>query len=236
MPLVALFLVLFGLFACDEIDPVVSEEPQISLFLLNRDSLDQIQPILDALEIDLKNQDSVISDLETAESGWFVQLEQYNDSVDVQGRTDLEAKRQEAQYVWDSLSMLLQVEEYEDSVVNAAYKTWSATKRTIEDGTVNISKVENATTLEFIEFDSSDSLDLWSLPLDMANAFSAYDITIANEVYRLEVMYDLETLVDENSRVVRQASNVNIVSSTFDFDSISCSDCLDYKTQIYVEF
>lgn len=233
----AVLFCLAGLLACDEIDSVVSDDPKIYLFLLNRDSLDQVEPILEELSLELVGLDTTLSNLEIEESYWFIQLEQYTDSVEVQGLTDLEDERAEADSIWEVLSANLVTLEYEDSVLNAENDIWTSAQSTIESGYVNISQIRNLQLSDAsIDYESSDSLALWSLPLDMNSNQSGFEITIDNETFELNVSYDLETLVDENSRVVRQASNLDILSSTFDFDSLNCEDCLDYNTTIYVEF
>lgn len=221
-----------AIWACEEdIDPTIND-PSVSIFFLNKDSLDVVNLITDSLTIELEAYDSIILALEDSADLLVDSLVTLTDSIANGG--DL---KQDSTTVAENILKLnasLNIIEVEDSVVNASYKGWLSTATTINSGSVKIATIENNKNGQSISYE--DSSTTWKLPLDMQADDIDVDITIADSVYNLVVSYSRTTAADEKNKVVIGTSDFNIISTDFKNPYLSCNGCEASKTTIYVEF
>ncbi|WP_422362327.1 hypothetical protein [Reichenbachiella sp.] len=231
--LLILYLGVFAaVLACEEdVEPTVSD-PSVSIFFLNKDSLDAVNLITDSLSIELEEYDSIIIALQDSADLLVDSLITLTDSLANGG--DL---KDDSTTVAKNIILLnesLDVIEKEDSVVNASYSGWVSTTSIITSGSVKISSIENKKNGLSITYE--DSSTAWKLPLDMQADDVDVAITIADSVYNLEISYSRTTVADEKNKVVISASDFQILNTDFKNPYLSCNGCEASKTTIYVEF
>lgn len=224
--------VFVAVLACEEdIEPTVSD-PSVSIFFLNKDSLDAVNLITDSLNVELGKYDSIIMALEDSADLLVDSLITLTDSIANGG--DLE---QDSTTVAENIILLnenLEVIEQEDSVVNASYSGWVSTASTINSGSVKVSSIENNKNGLNISYE--DSSTVWKLPLDMQADDIDVNIIIADSVYNLVMSYSRTTAADEKNKVVINSSDFKILSTDFRNPYLSCNGCEASKTTVYVEF
>ncbi|UXX78025.1 hypothetical protein N7E81_11715 [Reichenbachiella carrageenanivorans] len=218
--------------ACEEeVEPLISD-PSVSIFFLNKDSLDQVNVIIDSLSEEQVKYDTVITNLETSADQLVDRLIVITDSIANGG--DLDQEREQIIHDLDTLNLYLTGIEREDSVVNATKSGWNSTAATISSGFLKVTSIENTKKRRSIVYEESSSN--WKLPLDMRANDVDLDIKIADRTYRLAVGYSRSTVTDEKNKVIIRTSDFEIISTTFNSASVTCGDCIDSQTTIYVEF
>lgn len=228
-----LYMGIFAAFlACeDDIEPTVAD-PSVSIFFLNQDSLNLVTEITDSLAIEIESYDSLISALEDSADLLVDSLIVLTDSLANGG--DLE---QDSIFIAEKIIELnigLEVIEEEDSAVNAQSKEWKSVATVINSGSVWVESITNAKNgLAVIYEDSSTT---WKVPLDMQADDIDLDIVIDEQTYNLKLSYERTTTTDEKNKVVVKTSDFAIISTDFDNPSLSCNDCDNSNTTIYVEF
>lgn len=231
--LVILYLGIFaGFMACeDDIEPTVSD-PSVSIFFLNQDSLNKVSIIIDSLDDELADYDSIISSLEDSADLLVDSLIVLTDSIANGG--DLKMDSAIVVHDLDTLNTYLTGVEKKDSTVNATRKGWAATSTTINSGSVKIFSIENLKNGQAVFYE--DSSTTWKMPLDMQADDIDVDITIDDIIYNLKLSYSRTTTADEKNKVVIKTSDFSIISTDFNNPSLSCQDCDNSNTTIYVEF
>jgi len=232
-PLVLYACVFAAIWACEEEDEPTVSDPSVSIFFLNQDSLDQITPITDALDLELAAYDEQISELNDQADATSDSLIKYTVLVN-EGNEELEADRSFYENQLTAINSELVLVEKDDSTANATRQEWKATVATINSGAVKISSIENFKNGQVIIYE--DSSDSWKLPLDMQADDIDLNITIAEEEYNLAMTYKRTITSDEKNKVIIRTSDFKIISTDFNNPSLSCEDCEDIKTTIYVEF
>lgn len=225
-------LAVFFFVACEEEDEPLVNDPSVSIFFLNKDSLDQVNVIIDSLSKEQVKYDTVIANLEASADLLVDSLIVIADSTANGGSLDTE--REQVIHDLDTLNQYLTGKEQEDSVVNAAKSGWNATAATISSGSLKVSEIENNKKVLSVVYEDSSSS--WKLPLDMRADDVDLNIKIADKVYQLAVGYSRATTTDEKNKVIIRTSDFEIISTTFDSASVTCGDCIDSQTTIYVEF
>lgn len=229
--LIVAILFLTALWACEEDEPTV-RDPSVGMFFLNKDSLDQVNIIVDSLDAELTSFDAVITNLKSSANVLADSLITLTDSIAKGGNLELE--RNTVINDLDTLSLYIVGIEKEDSTVNVRRTEWAATATIINSGSVLISTIENIKNGQSVSYE--DSSTTWRLPLDMNADNIEVNITIAQKVYKMSLSYTRSTTANEKNKVIIETSNFSIVATDFNNSSLSCTACADSETSIYVEF
>ncbi|SMD37851.1 hypothetical protein SAMN04488029_3489 [Reichenbachiella faecimaris] len=221
-----------AIWACEEeVEPTVSD-PSVSIFFLNKTKLDEVNLELEALDEELVGYDTTIENLEDDADILVDRLIDVLDSIaegwDKSGDSTVIANNLE------ELNENLEILEYEDSVAKATRSIWADTASTISSGSLKISSIQNLKNGQAIAYE--DSSTSWKLPLDMQADDIDVDIAISDAIYNLKLTYVRSTTANEKNKVVIKTSNFKITSTDFNNPSLSCDDCDNTKTTIYVEF
>ncbi|MEO9804714.1 MAG: hypothetical protein ABJF04_15765 [Reichenbachiella sp.] len=228
-----LYTLLFaGIWACEEQEEPTARDPLVSIFLLNKDSLDKVNIIEDSLDAELAAYDVVIANLKTDAASLADSLIVLTDSIANGG--NLEAEKNQVINDLDTLNLYLTGVEKEDSTVNVRRAEWALTAATINSGSVHISAIENIKNGLSVFYE--DSSTTWKLPLDMNEDGIDVNITIDEEIYNLELSYNRSTTANEKNRVTIGTSNFSIIKTDFNNSSVSCTNCEAAETTVYVEF
>ncbi|MEP2024429.1 MAG: hypothetical protein ABJH98_10570 [Reichenbachiella sp.] len=222
-----------SIWACEEeVDPTVSD-PSVGVFFLNQTRLTKVDFKVDSLDEELEVYDSIISSLETSADDLVDRLIDLTDSL--ADGFDLEQDSIDVVHDLDTLNRFLTDVEMEDSVVNAIRSLWADTAATINSGAVKVESIVN--TKNMIPIFYEDSSTSWKLPLDMQADDIDVDITIeGSKTFNLKLSYSRTTTANEKNKVVIKTSNFEIISTDFNNSSLSCENCDDINTMIYVEF
>lgn len=221
-----------GFWACeDDPDPTIND-PSVSIFFLNKDSLGQVNVIVDSLDAELDGFDTVITNLKTSADLLVDSLITLTDSIANGG--DLKEDSATVRNDLDTLNVYLTGVEKEDSAANANRTEWSDVASTINSGSLLVTSIQNTKNGLLISYE--DSSTSWRLPLDMQADDIDVNITIAKQVYKLGLAYSRSTTTDEKNKVIIRTADFGLLQTTFDSTNISCSNCEDVETTIYVEF
>lgn len=231
-------LISMAIYACEEEDDFVEDDPTIEVVFYNMDSLVQVEYILDSVSDSL----DILTDT----------LIYFSDSADivsdsvlivsatsVDGNLDeLEAALQEE---LERLNVLYDEFEEDDSVMSASEDYWTAVETAINNGEVVISRITNKINLESITYDQeTDTASAWNIPLDMNADMTSIELKLGDEVFELNVEYSRFISANEFGEVSFTAfgfSEDNI-TSTFDSLELDCNTtkCLDSEASISVYF
>ncbi|MEO9967751.1 MAG: hypothetical protein ABJF11_18290 [Reichenbachiella sp.] len=220
------------LWACEEEQEPVARDPSVGIFFLNKDSLDQVSVIIDSLDTELEEFDELISSLEESANDLADSLITLTDLI--ADGSDLTEERDQVIHDLDTLNVYIDEKESEDSTISVRQSEWTSVSTVINSGEVLVTSIENNKNGQSVMYE--DSSVSWNLPLDMQSNDVDVNIALGNEVYRLVVRYELSTLADEKNKVIIRTSDFEIEDTNFDNVSLSCSDCDDTETTIYVEF
>lgn len=231
--LVILYLGIFaGFMACeDDVEPTVSD-PSVSIFFLNQDSLAKVTVITDSLGLEMEIYNDTISVLEDSADVLVDSLIVLTDTLANGGDFEDDSIFIANKIV--ELNVGLDLIEEEDSVVNAQYSKWISVAEVINSGSVKVFSIENLKNGLAVYYE--DSSTTWKLPLDMQADDIDVDITIDEIIYNLKLSYSRTTTADEKNKVVIKTSDFSIISTDFNNPSLSCQDCDNSNTTIYVEF
>lgn len=232
--ILVLYMGVFAIiWACEEdIDPTVSD-PSVSIFFLNQTKLEKVNLELEVLDEELIGYDTTIENLEDDADVLVDRLTDVLDSISngFNLSDDSLAIVNELEVLYANLAIL----EQEDSVATATRSLWADTASTINSGSVKISSIQNNKNDLSIAYE--DSSAVWKLPLDMQADRIDVDIAIEGDAtYNLMLDYTRSITADEKNKVVISTSNFKIVSTDFNNPSLSCEDCDNANTTIYVEF
>lgn len=230
--LVVYLIAAVTVWACQEEEEPTPRDPSVSIFFFNKDSLDQVSAIVDSLDAELVGYDTTIANLKSNADILADSLIAITDSIANGG--SLEEERAQVINDLDTLNQYLSGIESEDSTVNVRQTEWTGVATTINSGLVFVDKIENIKNDLSVFFE--DSSTTWNLPLDMNANDIDLNITIADEVYRLSMSYERFTIADEKNKVTVRTKNFEIITSDFDHSEVSCVNCEDSETTIYVEF
>lgn len=231
--LLSIYFVFFGMiWSCEEdVEPTISD-PLVSIFFLNQGSLAEVNVIIDSLNEELVEYDSILTALEKSADLLADSLIILADSIAKGG--DLKDDSVIVQNDLDTLNVYFVKIEQEDSAVNANQSLWSGIASTINSGSVRVSSIVNNKNGQSISYE--DSSTLWYLPLDMQGDEVDVDIVIADQAYNLVLGYSRKTKADEKNKVFIETSDFEIISTDFNNPYFSCNGCVNSNTTIYVEF
>ncbi|UXP31128.1 hypothetical protein N6H18_12290 [Reichenbachiella agarivorans] len=238
-PALLLLTVLLSVWACKEEEDYVQDDPSLDMVLYNVDSLVQVQYILDSLGDTLKIMDDTLkyysdlaSDLTDSILVLTVLIENGDDSY-VQIRTDLSNQL-------ISINLIYNEFYYEDSILDASYKEKTATKSTINKGSLKISSITNKVNGQVVYYE--DSATVWPLPLDMNNDVSDLILEIGGKTYDIKLNYNRSIITNEYGEVLVKTYGFTEdqieYSSGIDSIKLRCKtlDCIDFESTLYIYF
>lgn len=228
-----LIALMVSIVACQEDDSEVSNDPSVSMVLINVDSLTQVNVITDSLGEELVGYDTTLTNLSLLADDIGDSLLVLGDSIN-NGRDDLIPIRDQLFEELETVRAVSDSLTEEATLVAVELNDWNTVITTIESGSVKIYSIENLDNSQSVYYE--DSATVWKLPLDMNADGARLSLTLDDQAYGLEVAYSRLIDTDEKGRVVVRVQNISVISTDFSSAIANCNDCLDANTTIYVEF
>lgn len=219
--LLSISLFSFIMVSCDPCDDcsTITFEPTVQLIFINSDSLQAIDSTLVAIE-------SIDSALSANIDSLLVLRDSLNSIIDSIANGGLLSQQQsiiESQISERRTDSTIFGTRYEE--VFPLISVLTQTKSTINSGLMLVSNIdipEIGSSLTYM-----DSSTFWNIPLSFNKDFTLYDITIDNEVYRIEFDYNNFTEVDQQRNVLVRAKDIRVINHSFDSLKACDDNCID---------
>lgn len=207
--------------SCDPCEDcsTITFEPTVQLIFINSDSLQAIDSTLVAIE-------SIDSALSANIDSLLVLRDSLNSIIDSIANGGLLSQQQsiiESQISERRTDSTIFGTRYEELFPLISVLT--QTKSTINSGLMLVSNIdipEIGSSLTYM-----DSSTFWNIPLSFNKDFTLYDITIDNEVYRIEFDYNNFTEVDQQRNVLIRAKDIKVINHSFDSLKACDDNCID---------
>ena len=204
---------------CLDCGQPLAYEPTVDMVFINQDSIASIDIAL----IQYDSLDSIFTLVK-------VELEDLRDSlIEVQ---DSIAKGLD-EYLDEEASLLEMISQgeqdslfYENQKIDSNSSVLNNSKSTISSGNILVNMVSFPEINESLTY--TDSATVWSFPLSFEKKFSIYEVLIQDEVFTIEVDYEVFTEVDEERNVRIRAQDIRIVDTSGIDSLIDCEqNCVD---------